>query len=65
MTSIREKAQRLIEDLPDNATWEDLMREIYVHKAIEAGLADSDEGRTIPVERCGNDSALKSDCSLD
>ena len=50
MASIREKARRLIEDLPDNATWEDLMREIYVYKAIEAGVADSDEGRTIPVE---------------
>ena len=50
MASIRERAQRLIEDLPEDATWDDLMREIYVRKTIEAGLADSEEGRTTPVE---------------
>ncbi|MGH7567162.1 MAG: hypothetical protein ACREK2_10065 [Gemmatimonadota bacterium] len=50
MSSIREQAQRLIEDLPDDATWDDLMREIYVRKTIETGLADSEKGRTTPVE---------------
>jgi len=46
----KEPAQRLIKDLPEDATWDDLMREIYVRKTIEAGLADSEQGRTTPVE---------------
>ena len=29
-TNIRQEAQRLIEKLPENATWDDLMYEIYV-----------------------------------
>lgn len=48
-TDIREEAQRLIEKLPANATWDDLMYEIYVRQAIEAGLADSKTGRTLDV----------------
>ena len=34
-----------IPNLPDSATWEDLMYRVYVREAIEAGLKDSDEGR--------------------
>ncbi|WP_251930750.1 hypothetical protein [Salinibacter ruber] len=37
-TKVKEEAQRLIEKLPDDATWDDLMRRIYVRQAIEAGL---------------------------
>lgn len=50
MISIKEEARRLVERLPDNFSWEDLMHEIYVRKAIEAGLADSEAERTTPVE---------------
>ncbi len=50
MVSIKEEARRLIEKLPDDFTWDDLMYEIYVRKAIESDLADSREGRTTPVE---------------
>lgn len=50
MISIKEEARRLIEKLPDDCTWEDLMHEIYVRQAIESGLADSEAGRTTPVE---------------
>ena len=46
-TDIKQEAQRLIEQLPAGATWDDLMYEIYVRQAIEAGLADSATGRTL------------------
>lgn len=49
-TDIRQEAQRLIDKLPSNATWDDLMYEIYVRQAIEAGLFDSDTGRTLDVK---------------
>jgi predicted transcriptional regulator len=47
--SIKSEARRLVEQLPEDATWDDLMYEIYVRQAIEAGLRDSREGRTVPV----------------
>ncbi len=49
-TDIKQEAQRLIENLPSNATWDDLIYEIYVRQAIEAGLADSTTGRTLDVK---------------
>ena len=42
---------RLLDNLPDKATWDDLMYQIYVRQAIEAGLKDSDEGRTVEVKK--------------
>lgn len=48
--SIKEEAIRLVEELSEESSWDDLMYEIYVRKAIEAGVADSKAGRTIPVE---------------
>jgi hypothetical protein len=47
--TVKEQARRLVEDLPDGATWDDLMHRIYVRQAIEAGLPDSDAGRTVDV----------------
>ena len=46
---IKEEAKSMIEKMPDNATWEDLMYEIYVRQSIEAGLEDSNNGRTKDV----------------
>lgn len=48
--SIKEEARRLVDQLPENSTWDDLMHEIYVRQAIERGLADSKAGRTTNVE---------------
>jgi predicted RNase H-like HicB family nuclease len=49
--SIKEEARKLVEKLPENSTWEDLVHEIYVRQAVEAGLADSQAGRTTDVEQ--------------
>jgi len=49
-SNIKEEAHRLLDDLPKSATWDDLMYTIYVRQAIEAGLEDSEAGRTIDVE---------------
>ncbi|MBA2704125.1 MAG: hypothetical protein H0U60_09760 [Blastocatellia bacterium] len=47
--NVKEEAMRLIEKLPEDMTWEDLMHEIYVRQSIEAGLADSEAGRVTDV----------------
>jgi predicted transcriptional regulator len=48
--SVKSEAHRLVDELPDKATWDDLMYRIYVRQAIEAGLEDSRAGRVIPEE---------------
>ena len=45
----KEDAHKLIDRLPQNATWDDLMHEIYVRDTIEKGRADSTAGRTKDV----------------
>lgn len=45
----KDEAHKLVDQLPADATWDDLMREIYVCEAIEKGLSDSDAGRTKDV----------------
>lgn len=49
-TNVKQEARRLVDNLPENATWDDLMYEIYVRQAIEAGLADSEAGRVLDVK---------------
>lgn len=45
--SVKNDARRLVEQLPEDATWNDLLYEIYVRQSIEAGLKDCREGRTL------------------
>jgi hypothetical protein len=47
--TVKEEARRLVERLSDDATWEDVQYVIYVRQAIESGLKDSREGRTVPI----------------
>ncbi len=49
-TTIKDEARRLVERLPDDATWEDLQYGIYFRQAVEAGLKDSREGRTLTMD---------------
>ncbi len=45
----KDEAHRIIDKMPPNATWDDLIREIYVREVVERGLADSKAGRTKDV----------------
>ncbi|WP_372720735.1 hypothetical protein [Immundisolibacter sp.] len=46
MASVKDAARQLIEQLPDQVTWDDIMYEFYVKQKIDAGLADIAAGRT-------------------
>lgn len=48
--NIKNEALRLVERLPEDVTWDELMHEIYVRQSIEAGLADSKAGKTVGVK---------------
>lgn len=48
MALVKEEVKQLIDKLPDDATWDDLMYEIYVkQKVAEAQLA-ADDGKVVP-----------------
>jgi predicted transcriptional regulator len=47
--SIKDQARKIIDGLPDTATWEDVIYRLYVREAIEAGIADADAGRVVDV----------------
>ncbi|MEO3877490.1 hypothetical protein [Rheinheimera fenheensis] len=46
----KDEAHKLIDQLPADATWEDLMEQIYVRQAIEQGLSDSEQGKLQSVQ---------------
>jgi hypothetical protein len=48
--NIKKEACHLLDKLPDNAIWDDLMYEIYVRQTIDAGMEDSKAGRTMDVK---------------
>jgi hypothetical protein len=50
-STIKEEARRLIDRLPDDATWEGIQYEVYVRQAVEAGLKNSREGRSVPLDK--------------
>ncbi len=50
MPSAKEAARQIIDRLPDQATWDDIMYELYVKQKIEAGLKAADGGRAVSHE---------------
>ena len=51
MSSAKEAARQLIDHLPEQATRDDIMYELYVKQKIEEGLADIEAGPTVPHEQ--------------
>jgi predicted transcriptional regulator len=49
-TTVKFEARRLVEELPETATWDDLMEMIYTRQVIEAGLDDVRQGRIVSDE---------------
>jgi predicted transcriptional regulator len=46
---VKSAARQLVDSLPDDATWDDVMYRVYVRQAIEAGRRDAAEGRLVDV----------------
>ena len=49
-TSVRDESRRLADQLPEDATWEDVLYQIYVRQSVEAGLEDCRTGRLVSTE---------------
>jgi predicted transcriptional regulator len=50
MSVVKEEAKKLIDELPEHATWDDIMYELYVKKKLAVALKAAEEGRVITHE---------------
>jgi len=50
MGIIKEEARKLIDQLPDQATWDDIMYQLYIRGKIDKGLDAIKEGKIISHE---------------
>ena len=58
-TNVREEAEKLVRELPDDATWDDLMYRIYVRQKIEASLRDVEARRVVSQEEVRREFGLE------
>ena len=50
MQTAKQAAKLIIDHVSDQATWDDIMYELYVKQKIEKGLKAVDEGRVLSSE---------------
>jgi predicted transcriptional regulator len=50
MGTPKEEVKRLLDQIPDDSTFEDIQYHIYVREKIERGLKDVAEGRVLSHE---------------
>ncbi|MDX9873245.1 MAG: hypothetical protein RBT41_12660 [Clostridia bacterium] len=54
MNTAKNEAIKLLEGISDQATWEEIMYQLYVKMKVSAGLNDMNEGKVV-----SNDEAIK------
>jgi predicted transcriptional regulator len=50
MNAAKKEVMRILEDLPEDASLEDIQYHLYVRQKIEHGLEDAEAGRTLSEE---------------
>ncbi len=50
MGAVKEEAKKLIDALPDQATWDDIMCEFHVKKKLDKALQEAAAGEVVPHE---------------
>jgi hypothetical protein len=49
--TVKEQARRMLDELPESATWDDIFYELYTRQQVALGMQDVDEGRTVSDEQ--------------
>ena len=47
MGGVREEAQKLIDAMPEEASWDDLIYQMYVRKKIAKGIEAAEQGHVV------------------
>jgi hypothetical protein len=54
MATVKDELTKLIQDQPDDSSYDEIIRELAFNLMVQRGLKDSDEGRTISNEEMGH-----------
>ena len=54
MATVKEKMKEIIEEQPDDSSYDEILRELAFVRMVERGVKDSQEGRTISNEEMKN-----------
>jgi len=55
---VKQQAREIVDHLPDNVTWEEVMYELELRASIERGITDADSGKLTPVHDVMREFAL-------
>jgi predicted transcriptional regulator len=50
MSIVKEEARKILDKIPEDATWDDIMYEFYVRQKIERSLEAADAGEVVSHE---------------
>lgn len=50
MASAKEEVRKLLDQIPDDSTFEDIQYHIYVREKIERGLKEAEQGQVLSQE---------------
>ena len=50
MGTAKQEVRRLLDSIPDDASYEDIQYHIYVREKVERGLEDAAQGRVVSQE---------------
>ena len=53
MDSAKDRIRRIVDDRPDDSTYDEILRELAFARMVDRGLEDSREGRTIRHDEMG------------
>jgi predicted transcriptional regulator len=54
MSAVKEKIREIVDSQPDDASYEEIVRELAFERMVERGLTDSRQGRVISSEEMGH-----------
>jgi len=50
MSTAKDETRKILDNLPDNASWEDIQYSIYVRERIERARREADAGKLVDEE---------------
>ena len=53
MATVKDELTKLIQDQPDDSSYDEILRELAFNLMVQRGLKDTDEGKTISNEEMG------------
>ena len=53
MSKAKEQIVRIVNELPDDSSYDEILQELAFERMVKMGLADSDAGRVIGNEEMG------------